>query len=85
MSEFKLPPPRRMLRFDVPRHDDSLVGLDMLDMGVFDEIARIESSPLDASDLLLVIDELANELTISLTLIAEVDDQVAEVRIAEVA
>ena len=35
MSEFKLPLPRRLLRCDVPRHDDTLVGHDV----VFDEIA----------------------------------------------
>lgn len=85
MSEFKLPPPRRLLRCDIPHHDDALIERDVL---VFDEIATIESS-FDAPDLLLVVDELvdemANSLTISLTLIAEVDDGVAETRIAEVA
>lgn len=79
MSEFKLPLPRRLLRCDVLRHDDGLLGLDM---AAFDEVSSIEPSPMDTPDLLLVIDELADELAISLTLIAEVDDQVD---IAEVA
>jgi hypothetical protein len=82
MSEFKLPLPRRLLRCDVLRHDDDLLGLDM---SAFDEVSRIEPSSIDAPDLLLVIDELADELVISLTLVAEVDDQVDETRIAEVA
>jgi hypothetical protein len=78
MSEFKLPLPRRLLRCDAPRHDDTLVGCDL---AVFDELASIESSSADEPDLLLVIDELVDELAISLTMIAEVDDA----RVAEVA
>jgi hypothetical protein len=79
MSEFKLPLPRRLLRCDVPRHDDTLVGHDV----VFDEIAAIVPNPADEPDLLLVVDELVDELSISLTLIAEVEDDAA--RVAEVA
>ena len=82
MSEFKLPLPRRLLRCDAPRHDDSLIASDV---PVFEEVASIEPSPADAPDLLLVIDELADELAISLTLIAEVEDEIVDARVAEVA
>ncbi len=82
---YKLPPPRRLLRCELPHHDDSLVGRDL---PVFDEIAtlvdvELESNPLDALGLLLVIDEL----TISLTLIADPADPVESIddRVAEVA
>lgn len=83
MSEFKLPPPRRLLRCEILHHDDALIGRDMRE---FDEIALFEPTPVDGPDLLLVIDELVDELvdelSISLTLldsIDQVDERVAEV------
>lgn len=84
MSEFKLPPPRRLLRCDVPsRHDDGLLAGDM---PAFDELADIEPTPNDAGDVLVLVAELVDELTISLELIDdEVHVSASDERVAEVA
>ncbi len=82
MSEFKLPLPRRLLRCDAPRHDDALVARDL---EVFDEIAAIEPSRFEAPDLLLVVDALVDELSISLTLIPDEVESEVERKVAEVA
>ncbi|MFV8750868.1 hypothetical protein ACNOYE_10000 [Nannocystaceae bacterium ST9] len=87
MSEFKLPPPRRLLRCDVLHHDDALVGRDV---HVFEEVAQIEPSHDQhdqhaAPDLLLVVDELVDELSIALTLIEDELTLMDREQVAEVA
>jgi hypothetical protein len=84
MSEFKLPPPRRLLRCDVLHHDDALVGRDV---HVFEEVAQIEPSHDQhaAPDLLLVVDELVDELSIALTLIEDEITLTDREQVAEVA
>jgi hypothetical protein len=84
MSEFKLPPPRRLLRCDVPsRHDDGLLAADM---PAFDELATIEATPAEPGDVLMLVAELVDELTISLELIGdEAGEAASDERVAEVA
>lgn len=72
MSEFKLPPPRRLLRCDVPRrHDDALVEPDM---PIFAEVAAIEPTLGERDDISVLVAELVDELSISLTLIDDVNE-----------